>query len=247
VADADIDDVIAIAARRQDDAREAAQGASRAEVAAVAAELDIGAEHVEAAIDELRARRAAEAKARAKAEAESAARRVWIGRAVALVGVAAIGVGGLGIGGTVGLAWLGAGGIRAAEAEAHAAESRLDAVLERQASLAPQLVGIAGGEGAELKELAKAVRSAPTVEGRLDAADELSAAMAERLGQLPPPATDAEATLRLQLHDEVTGSQNRISVELRRYREAVSSWESAASGPLGGLAVTLGFAYAPPG
>lgn len=93
--------------------------------------------------------------------------------------------------------------------------------------------------------LAGKVRAAPTLDARLAAADELSVAMATRLGALPPPATDAEGTLRLQLHDEVTGSQNRVSVELRRYREAEAAWQDAATHGAGWLAVTTGLADAP--
>ena len=113
-------------------------------------------------------------------------------------------------------------------------------------TIAPQLAGLAGTDGGQLLGLAEKVRSAPDLSARLSATDALSTAMATQLGQLPPPSTDAEATLRLQVHDELSGSQNRVTVELRRYREAESAWRDAASGGLAGLAVGLGFAEGPP-
>lgn len=239
VAPADVDDVLAIAARRQDEAHKAAEGATREEIAAVAAELDIAPEHVDAAIAELKATRAEAARVAENTRVATRALVATVAGAIALTAVA----GGLVGGGSV---YLGAGRVDAAAEAAHAAEARLDAALERQASLTPALAALAGTPDPELARLAAAVRDAADVEARLDAADALTTAMATQLGKLPPATSDADATLRLQLHDDVTGSQNRVTVELRRYREALSTWEAAASDGAGSWAVTFGLAEAPP-
>ena len=102
VPDADIDDIIGIAARLQDEARRP-EGASIEAVKAVAAELDIAPEHVEAAIGELeRSRDAAQAAAREAERAESAqAART---RSLALSGVGALTAALLGL---LALIWVG--------------------------------------------------------------------------------------------------------------------------------------------
>lgn len=239
---ADVDDVIEIAARRQDEAEAASRGATRAELEAVAKELEIAPEHVEAAIHELKEKRAAEAAkgeaARVEAEARGKTVRMALLGAAAAIGMALLGA--------VGLAWSAGGTIDAAAGDAKAAEARVDAVLERQAALAPQLTALAGGDAGALTSLGAKVREGSTLEDRLAASAELSTAMATQIAALPPATTEADATLRLQLSDELAGSQNRVTVELRRYREAEAAWRSAAEQGFGGLAVSLGFADAPP-
>ncbi len=239
VPDADIDDIIEIAARRQDEARAPDRTASRDEVDAVARELEIAPEHVEAAIQTLREQRAAAATAKAAAEVAAARlkRRLGVG---ALVAVA------LGLVGGLGGAAVGASRVTAAAAETQAAEARLDVVFDRQAALAPQIAAAAGADPSGLTALASELRGAPDVAGRLDASARLGMAMATALGQRPPATNEAESTMRLQVQDDLTGTQNRITVELRRYREAESAWQTAAGSGLGGWAVTVGMAEGPP-
>ena len=198
VPDEDVDDLIEIAARRQDEARRAVEGLTTvSEVQKVAAELDIAPEHVESAIRELKGTREAEAQAAVRAQEERQRRRGRLG----VVAMGAVGLAvclGLGVGL---LGWVGASGVQQAQGEAVAAEARVVAALERQASLAPQLAGLAGAGGADLAPLQEAVREAEDLKARLAAADALSAAIADRLGKLPPASTEAEQTLRVQLTD----------------------------------------------
>ena len=132
-----------------------------------------------------------------------------------------------------------------ARSEVHSAEAHLGAALDRQASLALQLVGLAGAGGANLEALQARVREAEDLEARLAAADALSAEMARSLGALPPPEGEAAQVLRVQLTDEITGSQNRVGVELRRYREAEAVWRAESEGALAKLAIGLGLAEGP--
>lgn len=242
VADEDIDDVLEIALKRQQEDRRVAPGATTEQVEAVARELDIDPKYVEGAIGELRRTREEAAAAAARAAEASARAKKRVG--MALVGVLGLALGGLGL--TAGAAWMGAGAVDAAATAAHGAQARVEVVLERQAALAPQLVALAGGESAGLVELAGKVRAAETVDARIEAASTLSTEMATAIARLPPPGNDADSTLRLQLYDEIAGGQNRITTEQRRYEEAEAAWRDAASGGLGGLAVSFGFAEAPP-
>jgi hypothetical protein len=211
----DIDDLIGIAQELQD-AERRARGASVAEVEAVAAELEIDPAYVQQAIDVLRDRRAQDAEA---AAARSASTR----RALLIGGAALLGV--LGVGGGVGAVSASRGS--AARQELARAEANLDVVLQRQAALAPQLVAIAGGEAEGLEALAAKVREG-TVEERMRASEALGAELAKRLGALPPATTDAAAQQRLSLQHELSGAQNRITVERRRYEEARLAAEQAS-------------------
>ncbi len=246
VADEDIDDIIELAQQQQDEARSATEGRATVEqVKAVAAELDIAPEHVEAAIAALHQRRQAAAEAAAEAQRQQAlarSRRTTLLRRIAV----AAGVVGLALSLlTGGLAMSGRSTVLQAEREVAEAQARVDTALSRQASLAPQLAGLAGAEGEDLAALQAAVRDAPDLQARLAAADALSAAMARQLGQLPAATTDAEATARLNLQDEITGGQNRVTVELRRYNEAEARWEAAGDSFTGGLAIGLGLVEGP--
>ncbi len=238
----EVDDVIAEAGRMQEHDRALEEHrATRDELDRVASELDISPEYVERALKKREEdRKAAEveaAAAAAEAKAAAARRRTMTLGALGLVG--ALGLGALGLGA------LGAGAVSGAADDAAQAEAQLTTVLERQASLAPQLVGLAGGDPGELSSLASKVREADDMAERLSASDALSVEMATTLGALPPPENDASAQLRLNLQYEVTGSQNRITVEARRYKEAVARWEQAADSLTGGLAVSLGLAEGP--
>lgn len=237
----DIDDIIGIASRLQDEARQTQQTASRADLAAIARELDIGPEHVDGAIEDLEAQRKAAAEL-AVQEAHRAALRKKLALQ-GLVGLVLVSI--LLAFGSLSAAWLASGRVEDAASEAHAAEARLMAVLERQASLAPQLLALAGGQSGEISALAVSVRSADTLHERMEAAALLGEEMAAAIRALPPPKDSAETTQRLQLSDEIAGSQNRVSTELRRYREAEAAWRDTCDGGLGGLAVTLGMAEAP--
>lgn len=246
VPDEDIDDIIELAQQRQDEVRRASEGrASVEQVKAVAAELDIAPEHVEAAIGQLRAQREADAARQAEQARQAQAQRA---RSRALLRKLAVGAGAVLMALSVltgGLAVSGRSSMLQAEREVAEAEARVDAAVSRQASLAPQLAALAGAPGQDLAALQAAVRDAPDLQARLAAADALTSAMATQLGQLPPAATPAEATARLNLQDELTGSQNRVTIELRRYNEAEAQWEAAGDTLSGSLAVGLGLVQAP--
>lgn len=216
VDNADIDDIIEIAAELQHDDQALADRASVKEVEDVARELDIDPAYVERAIEVLGQRRAA-----AETEgAERATRLTWAAATVAGVLLLILAV------------WFvssQARSSRIAEADAvlSQAETQLTVVLDRQASLAPQLVALAGGDAAALTAATQALTEATTVRDKLRASEALSIRMATALGGL---SNGVDTDTRLNLQHELTGTQNRITVERQRYEAARVAREEAAAG-----------------
>jgi LemA protein len=235
VPDDQVDDVIELAAQLQDEARRPPdRGASVAEVQAVAAELDIAPEFVEQAIT----RRRDEAE---QAGVAARARRQRIRKIILLCVIVDIVVFG-----ALGLAsWSGAVGLRDERAAVVEARAALETALDRQADLGTQLVALGGADAIDLDPLKERVTAADTLDGKRAAADQLATEVATRLGALPPAEHDAAARMRLNLQYEVTGSQNRVATEERRFRDAVAVYDQAASTPTAALALALGVAKDP--
>jgi LemA protein len=230
IPDDQMDDVIARAARLQEQARAGARDLTVAEVKEVGQELDIDPRFVDVALAELERERAEAAVAKQRA-------RTWRLR-LAAAGGAVIAL-------LLVVAWSGAGGVRAAERRAEAAGTALTTVLDRQARLLPQLLALAGGASGELASHQRRLADARTLAERAAAADALAAAMATAVGRLPASRDPSQAQMRLSLQHELVGAQNRLTVEHRRYHEARAAWRAAVQGPAARLAVLLGFAAAP--
>jgi LemA protein len=229
VAAADVDTIIERAARLQ----EAAHGPrelTRGEVADIAREVDVDERFVDAAIAELRREREAAAR-----DADQR-RRLWVRAGAAVAGLAAVTV-------LAGLA--GRSRVQAASDRAHVVATQLDGVIERQATLVPQLLTLAGGDATALEPARRRVREAADVRRRLAASAELGDALASALARLPAAADPSAAQQRLSLQYELVGTQNRIAVERRRYDTAVAEWIAAASRFPGSISVALGLAPRP--
>lgn len=226
VPDADIERIIEVASELQDEDRRQAGRPTQAEVVRVAEELDIEARYVESAIGVIR-----DAKVE---EGERAETRLQMrNRALGVLATALLLVG-------MTLAAMGASG-RAAlvsvNGEQARAEMALQLVLERQASLAPQLVALAGAD-TDLSTEVDAVLGAEEMGERLEAVDALNRRMSRVLAGLP--ATVPEST-RLDLHHEITGGINRISIERRRLADVQAQADTAAQRMDVRLARRLGF------
>lgn len=235
----DIDDIIGIAQELQDAARDRAERPTVGEVEQVAADLDIDPALVREAIAVLHSRRAEETERLAQEAAEQAQQRRQLTR-YALFGVGGlIGVGGLALAIFLAVAASAAASISEARGRVRHAEAQLDVALDRQAALAPQLVSLAGADPAVLEPLTREVREASTAEARLTASDRLSDAIARELSSVKPDAASERRMLEVQ--HELTGTQNRISTERRRYVTAVADLEQAGSGIGGSAARALGW------
>ena len=111
--------------------------------------------------------------------------------------------------------------------------AQVDIVLERRASLIPNLVetvkGFATQERTVFESIANAraaMAGAKTPADRIAANDQLSGALARLLVVVEnyPVLKSNENFLRLQ--DELSGTENRIAVERRKYNEVVQAYNT---------------------
>lgn len=232
----DIDEIVALAADLQ--AASAPRGATVEQVQAVAEELDVDPRYVEEALGLLRQRRKEQAEALSRRQRVRTRALQGAAAGMLLLGVVAL----LGAGLAFGTAWRAASGLTAAHDQVARSASSVQVVLDRQAALVPQLVALSGGDPAPLQAKVQAMRQAPDLAARLEASRALDDALAQVLAELPP--TDPTGQ-RAGLVHELTGVQNRLAVETRRYEEALADYRLAASRRGGGLAVSLGLAPSP--
>lgn len=120
-------------------------------------------------------------------------------------------------------------------AEVERREAQLENVLERRRALVPQLLSLARAQALGASERAKALEQlGREVEADGPLPDQLAAdariadgmrALHEEVARTAGPGQE---TLVLRIADEMAGAQNRISVERKRYDEAVSEYNRAA-------------------
>jgi LemA protein len=111
--------------------------------------------------------------------------------------------------------------------------AQVDVVLQRRADLIPNLVetvkGFAAQEQTVFDDIAKArsaLLNAQTPQGKIAANGQLDGALGRLLAVVEnyPQLRSNENFLRLQ--DELAGTENRISVERKRYDDAVQSYNT---------------------
>jgi len=111
--------------------------------------------------------------------------------------------------------------------------AQVDVVLQRRADLIPNLVetvkGYAAHEQTVFDDIAKAraaLLGAQTPEGKIAANGQLDGALGRLLAVVEnyPQLKSNENFLRLQ--DELAGTENRISVERKRYDDAIQSYNT---------------------
>jgi LemA protein len=127
--------------------------------------------------------------------------------------------------------------------------AQIDVQLKKRYDLVPNLVetvkGYAGHERDVLIKVTEArsrVGSAGTIDEKIEANNQLSSALA-RLLVVVERYPDLKANQNfIRLQDELAGTENRISVERRRYNEAVQSYNiKLRSFPENMLAGMFGF------
>lgn len=232
VDDAEIGAIIELATKLQEQAK---RRLSPGDVADIARQLDIDPEFVEQAI----AIRHEAADSEARARAEQARVHEQRLRLAGLIGASAcvvvLLVGGL-------LVRSGAKQLDAIAAEVDEQRGKLEQVIDRSFAAAPQQLALVGGDAKPLEPAQTAYRDASDVEAKLDAARQLDDALAQALAELPETQDENQTQVRLNLHYELTGFDNRLATELERY-QAARRRQAAVEAKLGArLARGLGFA-----
>ncbi|MFT5584996.1 MAG: hypothetical protein ACI9VR_002584, partial [Cognaticolwellia sp.] len=224
VPDSLVDDVIHRAQGLKDAETAKGEGASVAEIQAVAAELGIEPEHVQDALALLRSEakdeKAEEALQRGLAAQKAQSRRAMLRRFGIFAGAGLALVAAL----TGAMGMVGRSSLQQVNLDRAQAQASLVVQLDRQASLIPQLVALAGGESSALDQAQESLKQAETVDERMQASQELSVAAAQALA-----GSQMDQGTRLNLQYELTGATNRITTEQRRYNEAEAAYLSAAS------------------
>ena len=233
IPDEDVDDIVALAAALQDEEQELDEGASASDIAEVAAELDIDSRFVEAAIDQWRAKKEADAN-QAALDARSRSRTIKMFATTLTLLLVAI------ISGALILGTTGSSKLKAADINVQTAQTQLEVVLDRQIALAPQLVIAGGGSTEQVTHMAEKLSRETDIEARLRGSTELGVEMSRSLAEAPSDGTDATSQMRLNLQYELTGTQNRISTETKRLREAQHAHARSATSLTARIATQLG-------
>ena len=116
--------------------------------------------------------------------------------------------------------------------EVEAKQANLETVLERRHNLIPNLISASKAAAAQekqtfatLSQLQKQAQAAPSFEQKLQAENQLSGAMRQALNSL---RDEGSGPLFIRLSDEMAGAENRISVERKRYNDAVQNYNRTA-------------------
>src|SRR5512147_3268645 len=149
---------------------------------------------------------------------------VWI-----VLGIIALLV--VGVGGTVASKW---NQLVTMDTDIKAKWAQVDNQLQRRADLIPNLVESVKGFAAQERGVIDSVTSARaklagagSVPDRIAASNELSAALARLLVVVENyPTLKSDATF-IRLMDELAGTENRLSVERKRYNDAIQTYNVA--------------------
>ena len=234
----DLDDIIKIAAALQNKDENDHQ-ISIKEVEEVARELGISPEKVKEALSFLEKQRAEE-----KQQKEEARRLQKTRRLLLTGGLCAL----MCITGTVllGLASSADSTMGDLQTKVYRAEANVKVAIDRQASLIPQLLVMMGGDLSSIETLQDQLLEAETLQKKMDISQQLNREIAKAIATLPPAQNDADNQARLNYQYEVTGAQNRISTEQKRYDSAMVEWKSEGTSLGSKIALMLGWIEAPP-
>ncbi|HGJ66071.1 TPA: LemA family protein [bacterium] len=231
ISDQEAEEILQRASKLQQEAENTAGSISRSDLTAGANEVGIKQEYIDKAIDELRIEQ--------RQKAESQKRRKFKYTAIGGVLIVILVI----------ITASGHGSLNARMSDVEAKKAQLENVLQRRHDLIPNLISLAKASARHEKELvdslsnlyqevgkAKSFEDKQALESKLDNSiqEVLSAMLAD------PQSSSTDVFLRLS--DEMSGAENRISVERKRYNESVASYnKTARSFPVSLIRPLLGF------
>jgi LemA protein len=242
----DLDDIIGIASLLEEKEQDA-ERISLEEVQSVASELGISPDKVQEALTFLQNRRKEE---KEKQELEKKQRKQSITIVAALsAGMALMCVICIFIMASSASSSLEAVAevIQEKQQQMTKSKAQLNNVLDRQAQLIPQLTAMMGGDVSALEQSQKKLSLEKDIDKKLQLSQQLTFDISKAIGALPTPANAADSQKLLNFQYEVTGSQNRISTEKKRYDEilvelttAQQEWDKKSSGLGARLSLSIG-------
>jgi LemA protein len=210
----EVDDILQRAAELQHRAEQRKEGLSQAALEAGAEAAGIPGQFIEKAIRQLKAEREQEAARRATRQRTLKKIGITAGVLLALT------------------ALLSYGALNRRIAEVEEKRAQLENVLQRRHDLIPSLLAIAKTSVAHEKELLvtslsqvyQALNQVREFEERQRLEQELSSGIRRLLRVMRADPQSSSVTLFVRLSDEIAGAENRISVERKRYNEAVAAY-----------------------
>ena len=231
LSDNEAEEVLQRASKIQQEAENVESNISRSDLTAGANEVGIKQKYIDQAIEELKIER--------KQKAESQKKRKLT---YTIIGVAVIIL-------IIIISASGHGSLNARMSDVEAKKAQLENVLQRRHDLIPNLISLAKASAEHEKQLvdslsnvyeeigkAKSFEDKQALENKLD--DSIQGVLSAML--VNPQSSSNEVFLRLT--DEMSGAENRISVERKRYNEAVASYNrTARSFPVSLMRPILGY------
>lgn len=209
----EVDDILQRAAELQHRAEQRKEGLSQAALEAGAEAAGIPGQFIEKAIRQLKTEREQEAARRATRQRTLKKIGITAGVLLALT------------------ALLSYGALNRRMAEVEEKRAQLENVLQRRHDLIPSLLAIAKTSVAHEKELVtslsqvyQALNQVREFEERQRLEQELSSGIRRLLRVMRADPQSSSVTLFVRLSDEIAGAENRISVERKRYNEAVAAY-----------------------
>jgi LemA protein len=213
----EVDDILQRAAELQHQAEQREEGLSQEALEAGAEAAGIPGQFIEEAIRQLEAEREQETARRAARQRTLKKLGVTVGILLALI------------------ALISYGALNRRMAEVEEKRAQLENVLQRRHDLIPSLLAIAKTSATHEKELVtflsqvyQALNQVREFEERQALEQELGTGIRRLLRVMRADPQSSSVTLFVRLSDEIAGAENRISVERKRYNEAVAAYNRTA-------------------
>lgn len=217
--DQEVDDILKRAGNLQHEMDVAKGRVDRSDLEAGAAEVGISRDLVEQAIKELRAERAQETAKRKKQRSIS----ITVGIVAVIIIILSL--------------FSAHRSLSSKLNELEAKKAQLDNVLQRRHDLIPNLISIAKASAAHEEKLIDSISSllqdaqkAGNFEEKQAIEQKLDESVKQLMSAMQVNPETSSMTMFIRLSDEMAGAENRISVERKRYNEAVANYNRAAKG-----------------